>query len=177
MTCNVIGSICMNAHVHTHVMHTHTRTQSPQLSTSLCSVPAWVFTFYETVNHLLLYYSTSILDVTIWLLYSWQDYLREILMREQQLKTFIQEKVSALPEDIQSKHFPYCHYISAYMYMKCHSMYNYITHSTLPTGLSYWLARRLPINDQSKLELLSYHCPTQRLIRGLQILKVTCNYM
>ena len=39
-------------------------------------------------------------------------------------------------------------------------------------GLSYWLSRRLPIDDMRKLELLSIHCPTQRLLRGLQILKV-----
>lgn len=39
-------------------------------------------------------------------------------------------------------------------------------------GLSYWLSRRLPIDDTRKLELLSIHCPTQRLLRGLQILKV-----
>ena len=42
----------------------------------------------------------------------------------------------------------------------------------LLTGLSYWLSRRLPIDDTRKLELLSIHCPTQRLLRGLQILKV-----
>ena len=40
------------------------------------------------------------------------------------------------------------------------------------TGLSYWLSRRLPIDDTKKLELLSIHCPTQRLIKGLEILKV-----
>ncbi len=39
-------------------------------------------------------------------------------------------------------------------------------------GLSYWLARQLPINEPSKLLLLSINCPTQRLIKGLQILKV-----
>ena len=32
---------------------TCTLAQSPQLSASLCSVPAWVFTFYETVSQLM----------------------------------------------------------------------------------------------------------------------------
>lgn len=47
-----------------------------------------------------------------------------------------------------------------------------VIYFALLTGLSYWLSRRLPIDDTKKLELLSIHCPTQRLIRGLEILKV-----
>lgn len=45
--------------------------------------------------------------------------------------------------------------------------------SKLPSDisqLSYWLARRLPIDDKGKLELLQLNCPTVRLIKGLQIL-------
>ncbi|XP_064399494.1 protein cereblon-like isoform X3 [Halichondria panicea] len=93
------------------------RLQSVRLSGSVCSVPTWVFRFYDT------------------------DHLREVLMKEQELKTFVKsDKASTrLPENIIS--------------------------------LSYWLARRLPINEPSKLLLLSINCPTQRVIKGLQILK------
>lgn len=48
----------------------------------------------------------------------------------------------------------------------------HVIYFALLIGLSYWLSRRLPIDDTKKLELLSIHCPTQRLIRGLEILKV-----
>lgn len=42
----------------------------------------------------------------------------------------------------------------------------------LPVGLSYWLSRRLPVDEKTKLEFLSINCPTKRLMLGLQILKV-----
>lgn len=56
-----------------------------------------------------------------------------------------------------------------YIYCLC------VLSSTVSVGLSYWLARRLPINEPSKLRLLSINCPTQRVIKGLQILKVWAN--
>ena len=45
--------------------------------------------------------------------------------------------------------------------------------TSICSGLSYWLSRRLPISDREKLHLLSLHCPTLRLIRGLMILEVS----
>jgi cereblon len=40
------------------------------------------------------------------------------------------------------------------------------------TSLSYWLSRRLPVDNKTKFELLSINCPTTRLLLGLKILKV-----
>ncbi len=42
----------------------------------------------------------------------------------------------------------------------------------LHAGLSYWLARRLPVSELAKLDLLSIDCPTFRLIKGMAMLKV-----
>ena len=42
-------------------------------------------------------------------------------------------------------------------------------------GLSYWLARRLPVDDTTKLELLKMNCPTMRIMQGLRMLNVSQN--
>ncbi|KAL5516592.1 hypothetical protein EMCRGX_G001974 [Ephydatia muelleri] len=85
--------------------------------------------------------SGSLCQVPAWVLNMYQlDYLRERLMAEKQMKVFASEEGAA---------------------------------SRLPSDLphlSYWLARRLPVNHKVKLELLQLNCPTWRLIRGLQIL-------
>ncbi|XP_019855683.1 PREDICTED: protein cereblon-like [Amphimedon queenslandica] len=39
------------------------------------------------------------------------------------------------------------------------------------TSLSYWLSRRLPVDEKTKLEFLSINCPTKRLMLGLRLLK------
>ncbi len=74
--------------------------QSVKLSGSVCSVPTWVFRFYDTVSYLLTEYFFLI---SVFLLA--QDHLREVLMMEQELKTFVNsEKTSTrLPENIISK--------------------------------------------------------------------------
>ena len=44
--------------------------------------------------------------------------------------------------------------------------------SSLTSGLSYWLARRLPVSEVAKLSLLSENRPTIRLKDGMRMLEV-----
>lgn len=86
--------------------------------------------------------SGSLCQVPAWVFNMYQlDYLRERLMAVKLMKVFASSE-----EGVASR---------------------------LPSDLShlsYWLARRLPVDDKVKLELLQLNCPTLRLIRGLQIL-------
>ncbi len=94
-----------------------------------------------------------------------QDYLREQLMMEKELKTFQSEEAisTALPSDVSSK---------ATTTRKPDLVVDLSFFLSISSGLSYWLARRLPIDEPKKLELLSIDSPILRLVRGLQILKV-----
>ena len=95
-----------------------------------------------------------------------QEELRGQLETEKEMKTFgVEEVQSRLPDDVTSKPLSCCHPPSP----PPPSVHTPSPHSP---GLSYWLARRLPISDEGKLELLSLGCPTLRLLHGLHTLRV-----
>ena len=94
-----------------------------------------------------------------------KDHLREMMLKEQQMNSFAAEdstEHNQLPDDVVGE--------CVLAMLTCP-----LTHSPTfsCTAASYWLARRLPVSDQCKLELLSAHCPTVRIRRGLQMLSVS----